>query len=98
MMSDKEKCKLIIGIVNHLVLDTTSIKYVDERYTAKIREAFEVPYKPTSKLDLEVGKFINKYEQLFNLYGIKVKNYSIENPYIVYGSYVINWMIDGRIQ
>lgn len=98
MMSDKEKCKLIIGIINHLVLDTSSIKYVDERHTTKIREAFEVLGSPISKLDFEVGKFVHKYEQLFNLYGIKVKNYSIEYPYIVYGSYVINWMIDGKIQ
>jgi len=97
-MSDKEKCKLIIGIINHLYSNSSGVNYVDEGYTAKIREAFEVSYSPTSKLDVEVGKFVNRYEQLFNLYGIKVKNYSIENPYIVYGSYVINWMINGRIQ
>lgn len=98
MMSDKEKCKLIIGIINHLGLDTSSLKYVDEGYTAKIREAFGVVYSSISKLDFEVSKFVTKYEQLFNLYGIKVKNYSIENPYIVYGSYVINWMVNGKIQ
>lgn len=90
-MSDKEKIKLIIGIINNIEPYDNSDEHVtvNKEYTNRLLNKFEL-FSGNSNLDMACYVIVDKYKSLFGIYNITPsarKNIS----YIQYLSKAVNW-------
>lgn len=90
-MSDKEKIKLIIGIINNIEPYDNSDEHVvvNKEYTNRLLNKFEL-FSGNSNLDMACYVIVDKYKSLFEIYNITTSNRR-NISYIEYLSRAVNW-------
>lgn len=92
-MEDREKIKLLINIPNNVIIHNL-MPAVNEKFSKLILETFGSGLS-IRELDRELAVFVNKYKEIFQLYGITA-NYDTTS-HISYNGEPVNWIIDGKL-